>query len=129
MEFKVKTSKREEIIDITNLIKKEVKIKKGILHVFIPHTTASVTINENDDPNISKDLLGFLEKLVPKGKWLHDKIDGNGDAHIKALITGSSVFVPIENGKLELGKWQDIFLCEFDGPRERKVILSFISCD
>jgi secondary thiamine-phosphate synthase enzyme len=129
MELKIKTSEREEIIDITNLIKKEIKTQKGILHIFIPHTTAGITINENADPNIPQDFLNFFEKIVPKGKWLHDKIDGNGDAHIKALITGCSIFIPIEDGKLKLGEWQNIFLCEFDGPRERKVILSFISCD
>ncbi len=127
MEIKVQTKKREELVDITNLIKNKIEIKKGILHCFIPHATAGITINENADPNLPKDISNFLRDLIPQGKWLHDRIDGNGDSHLKSSLIGNSVSIPIENKKLVLGTWQDIFLCEFDGPRERRIILNEIS--
>lgn len=129
MELLINTSKREEFIDITNLIENELiknKLKNGILHVFVPHATAGITINENADLNLPNDINNFLNKLVKKGVWMHDKIDGNADAHIKTSLIGNSISVPIENGKMQLGRWQDIFLCEFDGPRKRKIILNFI---
>lgn len=126
MELIIQTDKREELIDITDLIKNKIEIKKGILHIFVCHATCGITINENADPNIPKDISNFLNHLVPKGKWLHDKIDNNADAHIKTSIIGNSVSVPIKNKKPELGTWQNIFLCEFDGPRKRRIILSFI---
>jgi len=127
--MEIETNKREELIDITNLIEQKIKnsnFEKGVLHVFIPHATCGVTINENADPNLPKDICNFLSELVEKGKWMHDKIDANADAHIKTSLIGNSIFVPIENAKLQLGTWQDIFLCEFDGPRKRKVILNFL---
>ncbi len=129
MELSINTNKREELVDITSLIKEELrknKTKNGILHIFISHATAGITINENADPNLPQDITDFLNKLVKKGIWKHDKIDGNADAHIKASLIGSSVFIPIENEKMQLGTWQDIFLCEFDGPKKRKIILNFI---
>ncbi|MDD5192920.1 MAG: secondary thiamine-phosphate synthase enzyme YjbQ [Candidatus Nanoarchaeia archaeon] len=126
MDFSINTNKREEFIDITHEIEEEISIKNGLVNIFVPHATAAVTINENADPNLPKDINDFLNKLVKKGVWMHDKIDGNADAHIKASLIGSSVMVPVENGKMQLGTWQDIFLCEFDGPRKRKIIISFI---
>ena len=129
MDLFINTKNREELIDITDILKEKITLKKGILHVFVPHATAAITINENADKNLPKDINNFLNKLVGRGIWLHDKIDANADAHIKASIIGSSVSVPIENGKLNLGQWQDIFLCEFDGPRKRKIILTEISTD
>ncbi|MEM2089895.1 MAG: secondary thiamine-phosphate synthase enzyme YjbQ [Candidatus Pacearchaeota archaeon] len=129
MEITIKTNKREEIIDITekiNEIVKKTKIKKGFCIVFVPHATAAITINESYDPAIKEDFLSFLRTMVPKGKWLHDKIDNNADAHIKSAIIGSSVMIPITNSKLQLGTWQGIMFCEFDGPRERKIILQCI---
>ena len=130
MQLKIKSTKREELIDITPLIEEKIKnVKNGILHAFVPHATASITINENADPNIPLDIINFLNKLVPQGKWLHDRMDNNADAHIKASLIGNSISVPIENGKLQLGTWQDIFLCEFDGPRERKIILNVLRSD
>jgi len=125
-EITIKTNKREELVDITNLINEKIEIEKGILHAFVPHATAGITINENADPNLPKDISNFLNNLVEKGKWMHDQIDGNADAHIKTSLIGNSVSVPIANKKLLLGTWQDIFLCEFDGPRKRKIILNFI---
>ncbi len=128
MEFTIKTSKREEFVDITVLIKEKIKEFKhdGILNIFVLHTTACVTINEKADPNISIDINNFLNKTIPRGKWLHDVVDGNTDAHIKTSLIGNSINVPVKNGKMQLGIWQGIFLCEFDGPRERKIILNFI---
>ncbi len=127
MEFTIKTSKREEFIDITNLVEKKVReIDEGLVCIFVPHTTACVTINEKTDPNISIDINNFLNKTVPRGKWLHDVVDGNTDAHIKTSLIGNSINIPVKNGKLQLGTWQCIFFCEFDGPRERKIILTFI---
>ncbi len=125
-EIFVTTQNREELVDITSLIQKNIDIKIGIMHAFVPHATAGITINENADPNIPKDICNCLRKLVPQGKWMHDKVDGNGDAHIKTALVGNFVFVPVNGGKLQLGRWQDIFLCEFDGPRKRKIVLNFI---
>jgi len=127
--FFVRTNKKEEFVDITDRIKqivRESKVKNGICFIYVAHTTAALIINENADPNICSDILESLSNLVPKGKWRHDTIDNNGDAHIKASVMGTSQFVPIKNSALELGKWQNIFLCEFDGPRERKVIVNLI---
>jgi len=126
MELTIKTSKREELINITNLIEDKVNTDAGVVHVFVPHASAGITINEGADPNLPKDISNFLKKNVPQGKYMHDKIDNNADAHIKASLIGNSVFVPIKNKKLQLGTWQDIFLCEFDGPRTRKVVLNFL---
>lgn len=125
-ELFIDTKNREELIDITPLIKKNLNIKEGILHVFVPHASAGITINENDDPNIPGDICKALRELVQQGKWAHDKVDGNGDAHIKTSLMGNSIFVPVSKGKLQLGKYQDIFFCEFDGPRKRKIILETI---
>lgn len=126
MELSINTNKREELIDITSLVEKNIDIKNGILHIFIPHATAGITINENADPNLPKDITDFLNKLVKKGIWKHDKIDDNADSHIKASLIGNSVAIPIENKKMLLGRWQNVFLCEFDGPKKRKIILNFI---
>jgi secondary thiamine-phosphate synthase enzyme len=126
MELSINTNKREELVDITSLVEKNIDIKNGILHIFIPHATAGITINENADPNLPEDITDFLNKLVKKGIWRHDKIDNNADAHIKASLIGNSVLIPVRDNKMQLGTWQNIFLCEFDGPRKRKIILSFI---
>jgi len=130
MELTIKTNNREELVDITNLIEDKIKeINKGIINIFIPHATAGITINENADQNLPKDISNFLKNLIPQGRFMHDRIDNNADAHIKASIIGNSVSVPVESGKMRLGTWQNIFLCEFDGPRQRKIILNKISTD
>lgn len=124
-----KTRKKEEIIDITkevSAIVKKNKINEGICLIYVPHATAALTINENADVNISLDFLEALAKIVPEGKWRHDRIDNNGAAHIKAAIIGPSVTIPIKDSTLMLGTWQGIMLCEFDGPRERIVIVNLI---
>jgi len=129
-EILLSTSKNQELIDITgkiNSIIKNSKIKNGLCNVFAAHATAAIIINENYDPNICIDLIDALDKLVPKGVWRHDKIDGNADAHIKAAILGPSETIPINNGKLELGRWQSLMFFELDGPRnDRKIILTII---
>jgi secondary thiamine-phosphate synthase enzyme len=123
--LEVKTSSKTEFIDITDKVQRELQklnISDGICYIFIPHTTAAVTINENADPSVKADILMQLNKLVPLDQpYRH--LEGNAPAHIKASIIGSSEAVFIENGKLVLGTWQGIFFCEFDGPRTRKVFL------
>ncbi len=122
-EIPLRTSKRCEMINIDHLIKPLVKdIKEGIVTIFVKHTTAGVTINENADPDVRHDLLKKLEKLAPHGDgYMH--MEGNSDSHIKVLLTGSSVQVMIKEGKMLLGTWQSVFFCEYDGPRERKFLV------
>ena len=125
-EFFVKTKRKFQVIDITANIQEIVDravVAEGLCCVFVPHATAAVTINENADPNIGEDLQEALAKLIPEGVWRHDQIDDNAAAHIKAAIIGPSEMVPVKNGKLVLGTWQSLMLVEFDGPRERKVIV------
>jgi len=128
MEFNVKTNKREEFINITSYIKGAVKesgVENGIAIIFVPHTTAGVTINENADPNVTTDMIEGLNEMVPNLRNFRH-IEGNSDAHIKASLIGSSVTVIIENGNLKLGTWQGIYFCEFDGPRFRKFYVKII---
>ncbi len=124
----VSSNKRNEMIDITNEINRIVeneKIESGLLIVYVSHTTAGVTINEGADPNVQRDILQRLEKIVPKnGDYRHS--EGNSDAHIKSSIIGSSVNVFIENNSLILGTWQKIFLFEGDGPRNRTLYIKII---
>ncbi len=128
MEYRIKTTKPQEFIDITNLINKEIKkrnIQEGIAVVFIPHTTAGVTVNENTDPAVVEDILTSLNKVFPvNDNYLH--YEGNSHAHIKASIVGSSCSLIIEEGRLKLGTWQGVYFCEFDGPRDRKVYIKVI---
>ena len=124
-QFSVRTSARSEMIDINDRIRallKESRIRSGICHVFVPHTTAAVTINENADPDVPRDILSELDKIVPHNDH-YRHVEGNSAAHIKASIVGASETLLIENGDLVLGTWQSIFFCEFDGPRTRKVIV------
>lgn len=128
MEYTIKTSQVEAFIDITNLVEKEMKnkiIDKGIVHVFVPHTTAGVTINENADPDVIDDILLGLKQAFPEST-AYKHMEGNSTAHIKASVMGSSVSIMVERGKLKLGTWQGIYFCEFDGPRDRKVYIKTI---
>lgn len=122
----VKTTRRSEFVEITSeaaAIVHESGITDGLCTVFVNHTTAGITINENADPSVVRDMLTHLEKLVPRStEFLHR--EGNADSHIKASLMGSSVTVPVEGGHLLLGTWQGIYLCEFDGPRTRTVLLT-----
>ena len=121
--FSVSTRRRAEFVDITSEVKKIVAQAgnvPGLCHVFVPHTTAGVTVNENADPSVVRDLLAGLARLVPEeGDYTHG--EGNSDAHLKASMLGSSVTVPVSEGGLCLGRWQGIYFCEFDGPRTREV--------
>jgi len=126
--FTVPTRRKNEMIDITGAVFDIVRqrgIKSGICTVFVPHTTAAVTINENADPDVPRDILVAFERIVPRdGDYAHS--EGNSPAHLKALLTGSSVTVAVETGNIQLGTWQGIFLCEFDGPRNRQVRVSVL---
>jgi len=125
----VNTESPQELIDITHtvrLVVRESGVTRGTCQVFVPHTTAAVTINENTDPNVKQDILNILETIIPsKGKYLHT--EGNAHAHAKASLIGSTITVFIESGQLVLGTWQSIYLCEFDGPRTRNVLFRVIS--
>jgi secondary thiamine-phosphate synthase enzyme len=129
--FQVKTSAQTELIDITHSVQEAVKktgTEDGICIIFIPHTTAAVTINENADPSVVQDILMELNKVIPfKGPYRH--MEGNSSAHIKASLLGCSEMVIVESGKLVLGTWQGIFFCEFDGPRNREVRVRVIFND
>lgn len=125
-EFFVTTRHKYQVIDITPRVREIIEqdgSTGGLCCVFVPHATAALTINENADPNIGEDLQEALAKLIPEGIWRHDRIDDNAAAHIKAAILGSSETVPVQDKRLVLGTWQSITLVEFDGPRERRVIV------
>jgi secondary thiamine-phosphate synthase enzyme len=123
------TSKKQELIDISLQVKsivKKSKINGGLCNIFAMHATAAIIINENADPNICLDTLDALNDLIPSGKWRHDKLDGNADAHIKSTIFGPSETIPIKNNELQLGTWQSPMLVELDGPRSRKIVVTII---
>ena len=119
----VATGRREELIDVSDAVVDEVEasaVRDGTCLVFSPHTTCAVTINEGWDPAVTTDALKHLGELVPReADWAH--AEGNSDAHIKAMLVGPSVLVPVSEGRLLLGRWQRVFLCEFDGPRQREL--------
>ena len=117
----------EGFIDITRKVAEIVhrsQVRQGICQVFVPHTTAGVTINENADPDVVHDLLAALNTMAPALRYRHG--EGNSPAHLKSLLTGSSVMVPVEDGALRLGTWQGIYFCEYDGPRQRRVQVQII---
>lgn len=125
--FNIRSTGREEMIDITaevGEIVKNSREKSGICVVFSQHTTCGVTVNENADPDVQSDMLGFLNKCIPRYEPDFRHGEHNSDAHIKTSIIGSSATVPFEDKKLLLGRWQAIYLCEFDGPRERNLIVT-----
>lgn len=127
----VKTNQREELLDITREVQKAVNdagVKSGSVICFVPHTTAGITINENADPDVKRDLLYKLNKEIPQNDGYHHA-EGNSDAHLKASLFGFSETILIENGSLVLGTWQGIYFCEFDGPRHRKLIIKVITFD
>jgi secondary thiamine-phosphate synthase enzyme len=127
-EISLTTLERSQFIDISVQVAAEVSksgIKDGLCTVFVPHTTAGITINENTDPNVVRDMLVTLEHLVPqKADYRH--AEGNSDAHVKASLVGFSCTVPVISGQLHMGTWQGIYFCEFDGPRNRKVKVSVL---
>ncbi len=125
----VGTRSREEAIDITRQVQEAVsnsRVAAGVAVVSVMHTTAGVTINENADPDVVADISSALARLVPRaGAWRH--VEGNSDAHVKSVLVGQSVTVPFEEGRLQLGTWQAIYFCEFDGPRHRRAIVQILS--
>ena len=128
-EYHVESSKKYDVIDITKELKEALeksKIKEGILQVYVSHATAAVIINENYDPNICLDLLDALNNMIPEGKWRHDQVDNNAAAHIKASIIGPSETIPIKDGKMRLGTWQSPMLCDFDGPKKMRFVVTIL---
>lgn len=127
-EIEVRTNSRIQFKDVTHEIEQEITksgVKEGMCVVFVPHTTAGVTINENADPDVQRDMETGLSKIAPfNAGYLHS--EGNSDAHIKASLIGSSQTIIIENGKLKLGTWQGVYFCEFDGPRTRNLYIKVI---
>lgn len=125
--FSLWTTENAQFVDITGQVQKVVRdlgLARGAVTVFVPHTTAGVTINEHADPDVVHDVLRMLDRLVPWRDPEYRHREGNSAAHVKALLTGSSVRVLVEKGLLQLGSWQGIFFCEFDGPRDRQVWIS-----
>ncbi|HEV8592036.1 MAG TPA: secondary thiamine-phosphate synthase enzyme YjbQ [Pyrinomonadaceae bacterium] len=123
----VRSNDREEMVDITSEIEKGLpESGDGVCVLFTQHTTCGLTINENADPDVKSDMLGFLRRLIPQYEPNFKHFEHNSDAHIKSSLVGSSVTVPFEKGKLLLGRWQGIYLCEFDGPHERKILIKIM---
>ena len=127
--IKVRSRQREELVEFTEQIQQklsELEADEGVCFLYVQHTTAGLTVNENADPDVARDMLHLLRTLIPQHGMGFRHGEQNSDSHIKASLVGSSVSVPFNEGKLLLGRWQGIFLCEFDGPRERKVVLQII---
>ncbi|MBK9156347.1 MAG: YjbQ family protein [Chloracidobacterium sp.] len=128
-ELRIVSSAREEMIEFTDEVSKRITaigVDDGVCVLFVQHTTCGITINENADPDVQSDMLGFLQRLIPQYEPNFKHFEHNSDAHIKSTIVGSSVAIPFDNGKLCLGRWQGIYLCEFDGPRERSVLIKVL---
>jgi secondary thiamine-phosphate synthase enzyme len=129
MRLDVRTSAREEFVEITAEVGRTVResgLDDGAALVYCPHTTAGLTINENADPDVARDMIDVMQRLVPcDAGYRH--CEGNADSHVKASLMGSSVIVPVRGGELQLGTWQGVYLCEFDGPRSRSVLVSTLS--
>ena len=123
--IEIKTNSREGLYDITPQVEKEVResgVTNGIVNVYAQGATAGIMIQENWDDSVQSDVISLLRKLIPNGVWQHDRQDGNGDAHLKSGIVGPSETIPIINGKMGLSTWQNIFFCEFDGPRRSRTV-------
>jgi secondary thiamine-phosphate synthase enzyme len=125
----VKTDRRTQLVDVTGQVQRAVAssgVTSGICYLYVPHTTAAITINECADPDVARDVEGALDRLIPiAGTFRHS--EGNSDSHVKAVLVGASQTVHVEGGKLLLGRWQGIFLCEFDGPRERRLQVKIVA--
>ena len=134
MQYKIEiaTHTREGLYDITSEVKKFVEqsqILSGIVNIYAQGATAAIMIQENWDESVQSDVVNLLRKLIPRGVWLHDAQDGNGDAHLKAGLVGPSETIPLVNDELGLSTWQNIFLCEFDGPRSQRHIVCTVIAD
>jgi secondary thiamine-phosphate synthase enzyme len=130
-QLSLKTSRREELVDITEQVRAVVQrsgIRDGLVSIYAQGATAALMIQENWDDSVQQDVVNLLRKIVPQGVWLHDAQDGNGDAHLKAGLVGPSEVIPLIAGDLGLSRWQNIFFCEFDGPRaDRRVVCTVIN--
>lgn len=129
--IKIATNNREELVDITSKVRQLAKkfgTQNGIVSLYAQGATGAIMIQENWDESVRIDVINFFQKIIPKGVWLHDQQDGNGDSHLKAGLVGPSETIPLIGGELGLSTWQNIFFCEFDGPRaERKIICTIIT--
>lgn len=129
--FQIPTNKRESLYDVTREVSSIVNtsgIQNGIVNVYVRGATAGIMIQENWDNSVQRDVVSLFRKLIPEGVWEHDLQDGNGDSHLKAGIVGPSETIPIIDGKMGLSTWQNIFLCEFDGPRSsREIVVTVLS--
>jgi len=126
--LEIATGSRAQMVDVTGEVQRAISesgVQEGFCHIYVPHTTAGIAINENADPSVAQDILAVLEKIAPRGgSYRH--LEGNADSHVKASIVGSSETVLIEGGRLVLGTWQGLFLCEFDGPRRRRLLVKVV---
>lgn len=129
--IQISTKQREVLVDITEQVKavvRESRINNGLVSVYAQGATAAIMIQENWDDSVQTDVVHLLQQLIPKGVWLHDKQDGNGDAHLKSGLVGPSEMIPVIDGEPGLSTWQNIFFCEFDGPRDqRRIVVSVIA--
>jgi len=128
----ISTSQREELVDITEQVRQVIRragFSNGLIALYAQGATAALMIQENWDDSVQTDVVRFLRKLIPQGIWLHDRQDGNGDAHLKAGLVGPSETIPLIDGQLGLSRWQNIFFCEFDGPRSKRSIVCTILAD
>ena len=130
--IRLSTSRREELVDITERVLEVVErsgIRDGIVSVYAQGATAAIMIQENWDESVQTDVVHLLQKLIPRGVWLHDQQDGNGDSHLKSGLVGPSETIPGIDGQLGLSRWQNIFLCEFDGPRRERLVVCSVLAD
>jgi secondary thiamine-phosphate synthase enzyme len=126
MEITIKTTSRSEMIDITDDIQNAISSECNAVLIYCPHTTCGITINEGHDPDVKHDILEKLDRLFPNDEHFFRHAEGNSDSHLKAAVMGASAMVPVEKGALNLGTWQRIFLCEFDGPRSRTIYITLV---
>ncbi len=129
VKISISSKSREEFIDITDRVRQAVKesgVAEGMCVVYVPHTTAGVTVNENADPSVSRDILTTLARLVPRDDPNYRHAEGNSDSHVKSALVGFSHVIPISGSSLTLGTWQGIFFCEFDGPRRRSALVQIL---
>lgn len=130
--IEIRTRQREQLVDITDAVAKVVGdsgIRNGLVALYAQGATGAIMIQENWDDSVQTDVIQLLQKLIPRGVWLHDRQDGNGDAHLKSGLVGPSETIPLIDGKLGLSTWQNVFFCEFDGPREQRRIVCTILAD
>ena len=130
--IRIQTSQREQLLDITTQVRRIVQesgVRDGLLAVYAQGATAAIMIQENWDDSVQTDVVELLRKLIPRGVWRHDAQDGNGDAHLKSGLVGPSETIPVIGGELGLSTWQNVFLCEFDGPRRERTVVCTILAD